>query len=267
MSSSLKNSNSYVLEHANEFDRLERQSTLPAYDYRKELSGLTVKDGMKVLDAGCGSGIVTRYLASLNRNASVVGIDAAAKRLEQTRTASLNAKNIEFIASDLCKIPFADSSFDIIVCRYVLQHTSRQSPEILSELYRCLKPGGKLYIVDVDGMFVNLNPLSGRLAEWLTLLEKRSPVDMRLGRKLKSWLQAAKFQTIDIRIEAQYFEGETLKAEIQLTRERLIQSTQLLIRIFGDEITARRFIEAYLAAMADPGSCYFFNRFIATATR
>lgn len=267
MSKQSKDSNAYVLEHANEFDRLERQSTLPAYDYRKELNGLKLSDQMKVLDAGCGSGVVTRYLALLNESASVVGVDAAAERLEQTRSASAMFKNIKYVAADLCRLPFADETFDVIVCRYVLQHTGERSPNVLSELHRCLKPGGKLYVVDVDGMFVNLSPLPGPLAEWIAHFEQKCPVDMHLGRKLNSWLWAAKFRDVDIRIETQHFTGSSLEAEIELTRERFEQSFGLFTQIFGDEITAKRFVKAYLASLSDPASCYYYNRFVAIATR
>jgi tRNA A58 N-methylase Trm61 len=65
----------YELEHHTEFDRLEKQATIATYDYRSELSGLQIENGAVILDAGCGSGVVSRYLASLDRTSTVVACD------------------------------------------------------------------------------------------------------------------------------------------------------------------------------------------------
>ena len=53
----------YVLENPHEFQRLEEQSAQPEYDFRSDLPALALPPGARILDAGCGSGIVARYLA------------------------------------------------------------------------------------------------------------------------------------------------------------------------------------------------------------
>ena len=87
----------YALESKTEFERLEHQSTFPKYDYKKELEGFTtLSPGSTVLDAGCGSGVVSRYLATSNPNANVIGCDFSKQRVELARDAAQSIPNVSF---------------------------------------------------------------------------------------------------------------------------------------------------------------------------
>ena len=91
-----------------------------------------------VLDAGCGSGAFFPYDWK-NRVRLLVGCDYGPNVVQnQNLDAGLRA--------DLGYLPFAGSTFDVIFSRYVVEHISQPS-EVVHELARVLKPGGRLIIV------------------------------------------------------------------------------------------------------------------------
>ena len=93
-------------------------------------------DGLRLLDVGCGVG---HYLADArSRGFEAVGIDGSEEMLKHAR-----AKNseVELRHGDIEQLPFADASFDVVLCIEVLRYLS-QPEAALKELVRVLKPGG-----------------------------------------------------------------------------------------------------------------------------
>jgi SAM-dependent methyltransferase len=87
--------------------------------------------GMRVLDAGCGEGVLVEEYAD---RLAIVGIDPNYTS-DRVQTASLTA------------LPFADGTFDRALCLDVLEHlTFDEQPRALAELYRVLAPGGELLV-------------------------------------------------------------------------------------------------------------------------
>jgi SAM-dependent methyltransferase len=94
-----------------------------------------------VLDVAAGTGHVARALAPKVR--AVVALDATEAMLEQGRAHGV--PNVIFMRGDAAALPFADSSFDVVVSRFALHHFER--PEVqLAEMRRC---GRRLAIADL----------------------------------------------------------------------------------------------------------------------
>ena len=106
---------------------------------------LQVKEGMKILDLGTGTGYLSFPLAAMHRKAEVVGLDIVEKTLEenQRRAAEEGLSNLRFVSYDGIKFPFADEFFDIIITRYALHHfpTIEKS---FQEISRVLKKDGHI---------------------------------------------------------------------------------------------------------------------------
>ena len=214
----------YVLESSAEFTRLEAQSRFPAYDYRQELDGLEIPTRARILDAGCGSGVVSRYLAATYPRALVTGCDFSANRVKDATAAAapFGLGNLDFQTRDLRALEFADQTFDVIVCRYVLEHLDAPAQlKTVAQFWRCLKPGGRLRVIDFDGYLYNLHPQPPGVAETLRQMEQDARIDLRVGRKLPALLESAGFAELVWDTQSIDCTGETLKSEARLTEERL----------------------------------------------
>ena len=111
------------------------------YERPAMLALLPPLDGLRVLDAGCGSGIYAGLLT--DRGARVTGIDESAAMVEHARR-RLAGRGAELRVADLrAPLPFADGSFDGIVSALVL-HYLRDWAVPLAEFRRVLRPGGWL---------------------------------------------------------------------------------------------------------------------------
>jgi ubiquinone/menaquinone biosynthesis C-methylase UbiE len=98
-------------------------------------------EGLRVLDLGCGDG---RLAAELDRaGARVTGLDPSEVALERARRAHPGLE-LARPAPD-GSLPFADSSFDAVVCAHVLEHVA-DTQRLMSEARRVLAPSGRIMI-------------------------------------------------------------------------------------------------------------------------
>ena len=260
----------YVLENPHEFQRLEEQSAQPEYDFRTDLPALVLRPGARILDAGCGSGIVARYLAERYPDAHVTGFDRAGQRLAQAAAAARHLRNLAFVEGDLVE-PSATSdlplgAFAFAVCRFVLEHMSAaECATALARLRRSLAPGGVLCAIDGDGLFYNLHPTTERIRAGLDVLRGAPGFDLSIGRKLPRLLHEAGFVSIDWRAVVMSFGGASLPGEARRVEERLMQARPAFAGLFGGEARFAAFVDDYLAALREPGAVLFYNRFVVTS--
>jgi len=130
-------------EFARRYRELEEDGYRSCFAYsRKRLSDLldsylpTQGGGLRLLDVGCGTG---HHMASLReRGFEVAGIDGSGEMLDQARA---NNPGSDIRMADVEALPFADQSFDLVLCVEVLRYLPNSS-RCISELARVLKPGG-----------------------------------------------------------------------------------------------------------------------------
>lgn len=99
-------------------------------------------DGKTVLEAGCGAGRFTEVL--LQKGASLVSSDLSEAVEVNAENFPISEKHL-VIQADINNMPFADESFDVVVCVGVIQHTP-DSEKTIEDLYKLVKKGGYLAI-------------------------------------------------------------------------------------------------------------------------
>ncbi len=108
------------------------------------LEGLTIQPTTKVLDLCCGSAQATQVLVQLSQQ--VVGLDASPRSLQRARQ---NVPEAEYVEGFAEQMPLADHEFDLVHTSAALHEMNpTQLRQILSEVYRVLKPGGIFTLVD-----------------------------------------------------------------------------------------------------------------------
>ena len=96
-----------------------------------------------VFELGCGGGI-NQQLYDPARVTSYAGMDPSAKGRDYARAAAQNAGRVAEICGGLGEaIPYGDASFDCVVCTFTLCSVD-DAGQVLRELRRVLKPGGRL---------------------------------------------------------------------------------------------------------------------------
>jgi ubiquinone/menaquinone biosynthesis C-methylase UbiE len=176
----------------------------PGAQYLIELAAL--REGERVLDLACGTGIVARSAASkVGANGMVVGLDVNEDMLTVARKASTDiSPPIKWRQEDAQSIPFPDATFDIVFCQQGLQFFPDRSA-VLREAYRVLVPNGHLALSAMRP--IKYNPPYVLLAEALeryvgpdagTIM--RSPFLPLSTNELRDLLKSAGFEHVRILI-------------------------------------------------------------------
>jgi arsenite methyltransferase len=124
----------------------------------KVLSKLSFNGSESTLDIGCGKGLLLIETAKRTSTGKATGADLWDKTLEYSYTPQMALNNaqiegvsdrVEVVTADVQAMPFANSSFDIVMTSLMMHHV----PDInkaLSEIVRVTKPGGTIVIADVN---------------------------------------------------------------------------------------------------------------------
>lgn len=103
--------------------------------------------GKKVLDIGCGACGKTMYYAKMGAE-HVTGMDVVASYESEAYALSeeLSLRDrFTFVLGDAANMPFEDESFDVLIMNDAMEHVA-EPEKVLSEAYRVLKKGGRLYV-------------------------------------------------------------------------------------------------------------------------
>lgn len=113
------------------------------YDFLEK----TKLESGEVLDVACGPGFLSKELLRYAPAMHVTALDNSKESLALARK-NLEGANAEIVKGSVYQLPFADGSFDGLMCKDSLHHFDDPS-QALKEMFRVLKKGGYLYINDM----------------------------------------------------------------------------------------------------------------------
>jgi len=161
-------------------------------------AALAAAPGERILDVGCGPGFFCAELIDeVGPEGVIVGVDASPQMLSLAARRCEAHSNVVLHQADATSLTVEDSGFDGALCVQVLEYV----PDVaagLAELYRALRPGGRVVIWDVDWSTVSWHSLDATrmeriLGSWAEHLAHSS-----LPRTLGPAMRAAGFEQVEM---------------------------------------------------------------------
>ena len=252
----------YLMEHPQEFVRLEQKTRQEQVLRQARWAG--IQPGMKVLDAGCGSGTTTAILKQVvGDSGQVTGIDASAARVQKA-TETYGAQGANYVEHNLLNPYAAPEQFDAVWIRFLLEYFRDDPLTIVRNAVHSLKPGGILVLADLDNNSLGHHGIPERLEKSiqgiLQQLQDKHNFDPYAGRKLYAHMTALGFTDIDITVEAHHLIFGALNpvdaANWQSKIEIAVKNSGYGFDEYGGDFAVAR--EEFKAYFSDP------NRFIYT---
>jgi ubiquinone/menaquinone biosynthesis C-methylase UbiE len=125
----------------------------PVHKAESIVKNLELRDGMKVLDVGCGPGRVMLPIAEAIRpNGTVTGIDVQLGMIEKAKKNAdlVGLKNVQFLQGEIGKIPLDNNKYDRVLLVAVLgEIPDQERQKVLKNLFETLRPGGIASITEI----------------------------------------------------------------------------------------------------------------------
>ena len=160
--------------------------------------------GRSVLDVGCGTGEIELRLARKYGHATFIGIDLEETHLQRARKRCAEfGDRVEFAKADALALPFEDESFDLVICRHMLQAVPDPA-RCVAEMHRVLEHEGRMHLIAEDYGMLWCYPMrdggdSDRF--WQVIpwkVEKGFGCDLHIGRKMFTVLSDLKMNDIAV---------------------------------------------------------------------
>ncbi len=228
--------------------------------------------GSTVLEAGCGVGSQTVFLAPNSPGAHITSVDISPDSLEAAKNtaAARGITNVTFQVENLYDLSFPDDTFDHVFVCFVLEHLS-DPIRALKSLQRVLRPGGSITVIEGDhGSFYSHpeTPESRRAVQCLIDLQARLGGDSLIGRRLYPLLNKAGFKDVRVSPRMVYVDSSHPELVEGFSKQTFIAMTEgvrepaLAAGMVSEQLWEKGIRDLYRATEADGTFCYtFFKAF------
>jgi len=224
--------------------------------------------GSKVLEAGCGIGSQTVFLAANSPEAHIISIDISRDSLNKAKATIAAAKlgNVTFQQADLFNLPFDAETFDHVFICFVLEHLEYPL-KALKCLKKVLKKGGTVTVIEGDHGSFYCHPQStaaSRAVQCLIDVQAHLKGNSLIGRQLYPLLQQADFTDTRVSPHMVYVdsskpelvEGFSKKTFIAMVEG--VKEQALSMNLIDEKTWEIGIAELYRATWDDGTFCYTF---------
>lgn len=230
---------------------------------RRTYELLGARPGLRVLEAGCGTGTAARELAELVAPAgSVTAIDVSEELIAVARRRATRLPGLELRVGDALDLPVADGSVDAYRAERTLQHVADPA-KALAEAFRVVRPGGRVVVVDQDYDTVVVDADDRETTRAVVRTFADSIRNGWLGRAYRRLLLDAGFAEVSVEGDAQRLDDPELALRVFMipAADGAVEAGLVTRQAAGAWLADQR-------ARADNGRLYVaMTHFVATATR
>lgn len=177
----------------------------------KDYTGLKaiLKDGLRVLDIGCGTGAITKDIAhQIAPSGFIIGIDNTEQFINEGKEMFGDVKNLELLHKDILSFETKEK-FDLIISARTLQWISTLG-EVIDKIKSLLKPNGQVSILDYNHEEIVWSPsIPNSMQHYYDcFLRWRSDAGMnnRIGDEVAKLLQEKGFKNIQVTPANEHYE-------------------------------------------------------------
>ena len=164
----------------------------------RTLQALALQAGEQVLDAGCGTGLLLEQMAnSVGDAGRVVGLDYSADMLKMAGIRCHDYSHVELQQGSVEQLGLESDCFDVVSCTQTLLYV-KQVEAALKELYRVLKPHGRIAILETDWRGVVFNNMDESLTRRILSAWDNAVASPNLPVKLGELLRKLNFKAIKV---------------------------------------------------------------------
>jgi SAM-dependent methyltransferase len=235
----------YVLDHHHEGERerLALMSQLLDPMHRHYIDRLGLGPGARTLEAGCGNGSMSTWLAGrIAPGGRAVAVDL------DLSLAGDGGAELEFRQADILAGPVEPRDFDLVTARAVLHHVA-DARAAVENLVASARPGGTILLIEPDFLPVSASEPAEVRAFWQGWLawSREQGIDYFIGRRLPAMLSRLGLQDIGATAETALYRGSSPWAEYW---RRTV--TQLRADLVASGQVDDRTTDSFLAHCADP---------------
>jgi ubiquinone/menaquinone biosynthesis C-methylase UbiE len=222
-----------------------------------------ISSGFKVLDVGCGPGVILREIAKLDPTIRATGVEISPERVRMAVDKHASTSRISFAAGDAHGMQFPTNSFDFVYSRMLFQYLPDKQGA-LAEIVRVCRPGGTVLLQDLDGQLLWHYPESPgvqRAVETVVKTLGKTGFDPFVGRKLYRLAQLAGLENLKVDVECYHLiAGEIRPHVLEQWKLKLDIAFPQIAQVLGQQ-GARKQIDSFLEYLQRPDTLTYSTVF------
>lgn len=164
----------------------------------RTLEVLSPRAGERIIDVGCGPGLLVHDLATeVGPKGRVIGVDSSLPMLKLAERRCADLPQVELIEGDAANLAADDAAFDAVACIQVLLYIA-DLDRVLDELHRVLTPGGRIAVMETDWRGAVLNSTTPALTDKMMAAWDQSVPSPNLPVRLGPLLRQHGFTTVHV---------------------------------------------------------------------
>jgi ubiquinone/menaquinone biosynthesis C-methylase UbiE len=256
------------MDDPREATRLKEKANAEPWARRFLLPHLSA--GKTFLELGCGPGEFIHAVLTENPGIRAVGVDISPERIDVARQRNAQWPGAQFFSRAAHDTGLDTGCCDLVFSRFMMEYVPNKQ-EVLDEMFRVSRPGGKVILQDLDGQLLWHFPepahLTASLGKVVAALGTTG-FDPFVGRKLAWFAKKAGFEDLDVAIEPYHLiVGAVDPASRGHWQAKLEIARPLIDHALGGDDAASEYIDNWLAYADDPETLTYSVLFTVTAVK